>query len=207
MTARSLNEMRPATRLVHGGVQRTPSWRNRGSVCFSPPVMFTTTPNRPRQTSRRNGTEHYQYSPLRQSDPDHAGATALCLIEGRRGTAAPRPPAWPAVNAALLSHLKAGDRVVASRALFGSCHWIVSTLLPKFGIARHEFVDGADLDPVESRPGAPHQPRAAGDAIQSDARAGRPARRLPNLRRMRRALSSWWTTFSPPPLCCSSRSS
>jgi O-succinylhomoserine sulfhydrylase len=34
--------------------------------------------------------------------------------------------------------------MVASRALFGSCHWIVSTLLPKFGIAT-EFVDGGDL--------------------------------------------------------------
>jgi O-succinylhomoserine sulfhydrylase len=50
-----------------------------------------------------------------------------------------------AVNAALMSHLKTGDRVVAARALFGSCHWIVSTLLPKFGIET-EFVDGADLD-------------------------------------------------------------
>ena len=49
-----------------------------------------------------------------------------------------------AVNAALLAHLKAGDRVVASRALFGSCHWIVSTLLPKFGI-QTEFVDCSDL--------------------------------------------------------------
>jgi O-succinylhomoserine sulfhydrylase len=35
--------------------------------------------------------------------------------------------------------------VVASRALFGSCHWIVSTLLPRYGIAT-EFVDGADLE-------------------------------------------------------------
>jgi O-succinylhomoserine sulfhydrylase len=50
-----------------------------------------------------------------------------------------------AVHAALLAHLKTGDRVVASRALFGSCHWIVSTLLPRYGI-RTEFVDGADLD-------------------------------------------------------------
>ncbi len=49
-----------------------------------------------------------------------------------------------AVHAAMLSHLKTGDRVVASRALFGSCHWIVSTLLPRYGIAT-EFVDGADL--------------------------------------------------------------
>ena len=32
------------------------------------------------------------------------------------------------------AHLKTGDRVVASRALFGSCHWIVSTLLPRYGI-------------------------------------------------------------------------
>jgi O-succinylhomoserine sulfhydrylase len=50
-----------------------------------------------------------------------------------------------AVNAAMLSHLRTGDRVVASRALFGSCHWIVSTLLPRLGIA-HEFVDAWDLD-------------------------------------------------------------
>jgi O-succinylhomoserine sulfhydrylase len=49
-----------------------------------------------------------------------------------------------AVHAAMLSHLKAGDRVVASRALFGSCHWIVSTLLPRYGITT-EFVDGGDM--------------------------------------------------------------
>jgi O-succinylhomoserine sulfhydrylase len=50
-----------------------------------------------------------------------------------------------AVNASMLSHLRAGDRVVASRALFGSCHWIVSTLLPRLGID-HVFVDAWDLD-------------------------------------------------------------
>jgi O-succinylhomoserine sulfhydrylase len=49
-----------------------------------------------------------------------------------------------AVTAALFAGIKAGDRVVASRALFGGCHWIVSTLLPRYGIAT-EFVDGADL--------------------------------------------------------------
>ena len=49
-----------------------------------------------------------------------------------------------AVHAAMLSHLRAGDRVVASRALFGSCSWIVSTLLPRYGI-ESVFVDGHDL--------------------------------------------------------------
>jgi len=48
------------------------------------------------------------------------------------------------VHAALACQVKAGDRVVASRALFGSCHWIVSTLLPRYGVTT-EFVDGADL--------------------------------------------------------------
>ena len=67
----------------------------------------------------------------------------LALLEGAeacRMTAT----GMAAVHAAMLSHLKTGDRVVASRALFGSCHWIVSTLLPRYGIAA-EFVDGADL--------------------------------------------------------------
>lgn len=50
-----------------------------------------------------------------------------------------------AVHAALMCQLKAGDRVVASRALFGSCQWIISELMPRFGIER-VFVDGPDLD-------------------------------------------------------------
>jgi O-succinylhomoserine sulfhydrylase len=86
--------------------------------------------------------DHYQYS--RFANPTLSMLEErLCLIEGAeacRTTAT----GMAAVNAALLAHLKAGDRVVASRALFGSCHWIVSTLLPKFGIAT-EFVDCADL--------------------------------------------------------------
>jgi O-succinylhomoserine sulfhydrylase len=40
--------------------------------------------------------------------------------------------------------VRAGDRVVASRALFGSCHFIVSDLLPRYGVTT-QFVDGTDL--------------------------------------------------------------
>ncbi|ARJ64958.1 O-succinylhomoserine sulfhydrylase [Magnetospirillum sp. ME-1] len=49
-----------------------------------------------------------------------------------------------AVHAALLCQLRAGDRVVASKALFGSCHWIINELLPRYGVER-VFVDGTDL--------------------------------------------------------------
>ena len=50
-----------------------------------------------------------------------------------------------AVNGALFSSLKAGDHIVSAKALFGSCLYIVETLLPRFGIDV-SFVDGTDLD-------------------------------------------------------------
>jgi O-succinylhomoserine sulfhydrylase len=68
----------------------------------------------------------------------------LALLEGAEACRA-TASGMAAVHAALLSHLRAGDHVVASRALFGSCHWIVTNLLPRYGITS-ELVDGADLD-------------------------------------------------------------
>ncbi|KAA9010143.1 O-succinylhomoserine sulfhydrylase [Histidinibacterium aquaticum] len=50
-----------------------------------------------------------------------------------------------AVNGALVSMLKAGDHVVSSRALFGSCLYILEEILPRFGV-EVTFVDGTDLD-------------------------------------------------------------
>jgi O-succinylhomoserine sulfhydrylase len=45
----------------------------------------------------------------------------------------------------MLAPLKAGDHVVASKAMFGSCRYIVEDLLPRYGIAS-TLVDGLDLD-------------------------------------------------------------
>ena len=50
-----------------------------------------------------------------------------------------------AVTSALLGQLKAGDHVVASRALFGSCRYVIHELLPRFGV-ESTMVDGTDLD-------------------------------------------------------------
>ena len=49
------------------------------------------------------------------------------------------------VFAALACQLDSGDRVVASRALFGACYAILNDILPRWGVTT-EFVDGADLD-------------------------------------------------------------
>jgi O-succinylhomoserine sulfhydrylase len=131
---------RPATRLVHGGINRSHHGETAEALYLTSGYVYDS-------AEQAEGTfagtvEHYQYS--RFANPTISMLEdRLCLIEGAeacRTTAT----GMAAVNAALLAHLKAGDRVVASRALFGSCHWIVSTLLPKFGI-RTEFVDGSDL--------------------------------------------------------------
>ena len=48
-----------------------------------------------------------------------------------------------AMTSALLCMLSAGDHVVAGRAAFGSCRWILSNVLARFGIT-HDVVDGRD---------------------------------------------------------------
>ncbi|MBA3909404.1 MAG: O-succinylhomoserine sulfhydrylase [Rhodobacter sp.] len=50
-----------------------------------------------------------------------------------------------AVSGALMSCLRAGDHVVSSRALFGSCLYVLEEVLQRFGV-KVTFVDGADLD-------------------------------------------------------------
>ncbi len=54
-----------------------------------------------------------------------------------------------AVNAALTASVKAGDRLVASKALFGSCDYICRELLPRFGVET-TMVNGTDLDEWEA---------------------------------------------------------
>ena len=49
----------------------------------------------------------------------------------------------------LMSYLKKGDRVVSSKALFGNCHFIITQILPKFGI-EIKLVDGSDLNQWEN---------------------------------------------------------
>src|SRR5262245_44091638 len=67
----------------------------------------------------------------------------LAALEGAEAARA-TSTGMSAVYFALLALLRAGDRVVAARQLFGSCHYIVAELLPRFGV-ESEFVDGRDL--------------------------------------------------------------
>src|SRR5262249_9837641 len=67
----------------------------------------------------------------------------LALMEGAE-RACVMASGMAAVFASMMCQLKAGDHVVASKVLFGSCYYIVTQILPRFGID-YTLVDGADL--------------------------------------------------------------
>lgn len=68
----------------------------------------------------------------------------MALLEGAEAARA-TATGMAAMTAALLCQLQTGDHVVAARALFGSCRWLLETLLPRFGIET-TLIDGRDTD-------------------------------------------------------------
>lgn len=132
---------RTATRLVHGGTLRSQYGETDEALFLTSGFVYDSAEQA--EATFKGEIDHYQYS--RFANPTLSMLEKrLALLEGAEDCRT-TSTGMAAVNAALLSALKAGDRVVASRALFGSCHWIVSTLLPKFGIEA-VFVDGGDLE-------------------------------------------------------------
>jgi O-succinylhomoserine sulfhydrylase len=135
----NLPEYRPATTLLHGGVDRTPHGETSEAMFLTSGFVYDDAEQA--EATFAGTVTHYQYS--RFGNPTVAAfERRMALLEGAEACRA-TATGMAAVNAAMLSHLCAGDRVVASRALFGSCHWIVSTLLPRLGIT-YEFVDAGD---------------------------------------------------------------
>ena len=143
---------RPSTTLIHGGVDRTPFGETSEAVFLTSGFVYDSAEQA--EATFAGTATHYQYS--RFGNPTvTAFERRMALLEGAEACRA-TATGMAAVNAAMLSHLRTGDRVVASRALFGSCHWIVSSLLPKLGIA-HEFVDAGDAAGWRRALGTPAQ--------------------------------------------------
>ena len=131
---------RMATNLIHAGRIRSNMAENSEALFLTSGFVYDSAEQA--EAVFANQIQHYQYT--RFSNPTVAMLEArLAEIEGAEACRC-TATGMAAVHAAMLSALKAGDRVVASRALFGSCHWIVSTLLPQYGIEA-VFVDGVDL--------------------------------------------------------------
>ncbi len=136
----SARTLRQATLLVHGGIERTGYGETTEALFLTSGFVYDSAEQA--EATFKGEVEHYQYS--RFGNPTVVMLEKrLALLEGAEACLC-TATGMAAVHAAMLCHLRTGDRVVAARALFGSCHWIISTLLPRYGITT-EFVDGADL--------------------------------------------------------------
>jgi len=138
--APDIKSWRPQTRAVRGGLKRS-SFDETSEALFLTSGYAYNSAEEAEATFKGEST-HFQYS--RFGNPTVSMfQDRLAALEGAEACIA-TATGMSAVFFSLLALLKAGDRVVAARQLFGSCHYIVNELLPKYGI-KGEFVDGGDL--------------------------------------------------------------
>ncbi|MEE8351655.1 MAG: O-succinylhomoserine sulfhydrylase [Rhodospirillales bacterium] len=132
---------RSATKLVRGGTERSPFQETSEGLFLTSGYVYDSADEAERAFT--GDAQRYMYS--RYANPTvNMFENRMALLEGAEYCVS-TATGMAAVYAALISQLKAGDRVVASRALFGSCHHIITQELPKFGIET-VLVDGIDLD-------------------------------------------------------------
>jgi O-succinylhomoserine sulfhydrylase len=131
---------KPQTRAVRGGLRRS-SFDETSEALFLTSGYAYNSAEEAEATFKGEST-HFQYS--RFGNPTVSMfQDRLAALEGAEACLA-TATGMSAVFYALLALLKTGDRIVAARQLFGSCHYIINELLPKYGI-KGEFVDGGDL--------------------------------------------------------------
>lgn len=133
--------LRPATRLVHGGTMRSQFGETSEALFLTQGFVYETAEA---AEARFKGTDPgFIYA--RFGNPTVAMfEQRMALLEGAEAARA-TASGMAAVTAALMGLLRAGDHVVAARALFGSCLYVVEEWLPRFGVAS-TLVDGTDLD-------------------------------------------------------------
>ena len=135
------SKWKPQTRAVRGGQVRSNFDETSEALFLTSGYAYSSAEEA--EATFKGESNHYQYSRF--------GNPTVSMFENRlaalEGAEACRSTStgMSAVFFALLALLKAGDRVVAARQLFGSCHYIVTYLLPKYGV-QSELVDGGDLD-------------------------------------------------------------
>ena len=141
LNAKPTTHYRPETRLVHGGTLRSQYGETSEALFLTQGYVYE---NSAQAEARfKNEDPGYQYS--RFANP------TVAMFERRmaeyEGAEAARATAtgMAAVTLALMGQVKAGDHVVASKAIFGSCLYVVEDYLPRFGVTS-TLVGGLDLD-------------------------------------------------------------
>src|SRR5512140_657889 len=132
---------RPETRLVHSGTLRSQFGETSAALFLTQGFVYDSA----EQCEARFKGEDPGFIYSRFSNPNismfERRMIELECAEAARATAT----GMAAVTTAMLAPLKAGDHVVAAKAMFGSCRYVIEDLLPRYGIAS-TLVDGLDLE-------------------------------------------------------------
>lgn len=129
-----------ATKLVRGGIERSHHGETAEALYLNSGFVY----DEPETAERRFAGEDDGYVYGRYGNPTVSMfEDRLALLEGAESCYA-CASGMAAVFGALACQLRAGDHIVSSKALFGSCYQVITSILPRFGI-RTTLVDGQDM--------------------------------------------------------------
>jgi O-succinylhomoserine sulfhydrylase len=139
-TDRSITDRwRPATRAVRGGTWRSEQGETSEALFLNSGYTYDSA----EEVAARFQGEAPGMVYSRFQNPSLAMLEErIALLEGAEACRV-QASGMAAMTTALLCQLSAGDHIVAGRAAFGSCRWIVDNLFPRFGIEK-SIVDARD---------------------------------------------------------------
>lgn len=136
------DEWNARTRAVHGGVRRSQYGEVSEAIFLTQGFVYDSA-EQAAQRFEAAGEDEFIYA--RYGNPTvRMFEERMAMLEGAEDGFA-TASGMAAVSGALISMLKAGDRVVSARALFGSCLYVLEEVLTRYGV-EVAFVDGTDLD-------------------------------------------------------------
>jgi len=139
--SKSKNDYRPETRLVHAGTLRSQFGEMSEALFLTQGYIYPSAEDcEARFTGKVPGYVYSRYSNPTMSMFEQRMA-ALEGAEAARSTST----GMAAVTTALMGLVRKGDHIVAAKALFGSCRWVIEDWLGRFGVTS-TLVDGDDLD-------------------------------------------------------------
>jgi O-succinylhomoserine sulfhydrylase len=141
MSASAARKYRPETRLVQSGILRSQFGETSEALFLTQGYVYE---NSAQAEARFKGQDPgYQYS--RFANPTvHMFERRIAAFEGAEAARA-TATGMAAVTLALMGQVRAGDHVVSSKAVFGSCLYVVEEYLPRYGVTS-TIIDGNDLD-------------------------------------------------------------
>ena len=129
-----------ATRLARGGLARSPYGEITEALYLTQSFAYESA----EAADARFSGEQPGFIYARYANPTVAMfEQRLALLEGAE-TCRALASGMAAVHLALMGLVKAGDHVIAGKALFGSCRWILANWAPRFGV-EVTFVDAPDI--------------------------------------------------------------